>query len=140
MACIAFESGRHLLARREERRGSRRGRPHPVHAADGRAAAHHDEQARRDDAARAAGLCRPLLRALARPAAQPRRSLLPILWPAGIGQPDSAVLFTEGGAHPALYLQNAGLDVNHDGDITRGEVTARVRGVLAEGLLAGNAA
>ena len=63
-----------------------------------------------------------------------------VLWPAGIGQPDDAVLFEKGGDHPKLYLQNAGLDLYHDGDITRGEVTAKVRALLAEGLLPANAA
>ncbi|WBO23919.1 lysozyme family protein [Sphingomonas abietis] len=63
-----------------------------------------------------------------------------ILWPAGVGKPDSAVLFTRGNPNPKLYLQNAGLDLDHDGDITRGEVTAKVRGVLAQGLLPANAA
>jgi hypothetical protein len=62
-----------------------------------------------------------------------------ILWPAGIGQAESAVLFKAGGARPALYLQNRGLDLDHNGAITRGEVTARVRAKLAEGLLPANA-
>jgi hypothetical protein len=63
-----------------------------------------------------------------------------ILWPAGVCEPDSAVLFEKGGDHPKLYLQNAGLDLNHDADITRGEVTAKVRALLDEGLLPANAA
>ncbi|WBO22314.1 lysozyme family protein [Sphingomonas abietis] len=63
-----------------------------------------------------------------------------ILWPAGVGKPDSTVLFGKGGANPKLYLQNAGLDLDHDGDITRGEVTAKVQALLAQGLLAANAA
>ena len=63
-----------------------------------------------------------------------------ILWPAGVGETDTAILFEQGGDHPKLYLQNEGLDLNHDHDITRGEVTAKVRAVLAQGLLAANAA
>jgi hypothetical protein len=63
-----------------------------------------------------------------------------ILWPAGIGKTDGEVLFHKGGDHPKLYLQNKGLDLDHDGDITRGEVTAKVRTLLAEGLLPANAA
>jgi hypothetical protein len=63
-----------------------------------------------------------------------------ILWPAGVGKADTAILFEKGGDHPKLYLQNAGLDLNHDNDITRGEVTAKVRALLAEGLLPANAA
>ncbi len=38
-----------------------------------------------------------------------------ILWPDAVGKPDSYVMFTEGGAHPALYLRNRGLDVDHSG-------------------------
>ncbi|WBO21990.1 lysozyme family protein [Sphingomonas abietis] len=63
-----------------------------------------------------------------------------ILWPAGVGKPDSTVLFGKGGDNPKLYLQNAGLDLDHDGGITRGEVTAKVQALLAQGLLAANAA
>ena len=63
-----------------------------------------------------------------------------ILWPAGVGEPDSAILFEQGGAHPKLYLENEGLDLNHDHDITRDEVTAKVRAVLTQGLLQANAA
>ena len=33
---------------------------------------------------------------------------MPILWPDAVGKPDSYVMFTEGGAHPALYLRTAG--------------------------------
>lgn len=61
-----------------------------------------------------------------------------ILWPAGIGKPDDEILFEKGGDRPKLYLQNKGLDLDHDGDITRGEVTAKVRDLLAEGLLPAN--
>jgi len=63
-----------------------------------------------------------------------------ILWPAGVGAADSAILFEKGGDHPKLYLQNEGLDLNHDSDITRGEVTAKVRALLVAGLLPANAA
>ena len=65
---------------------------------------------------------------------------MPILWPDGVGKPDSYVLFTEGDAHPARYLQNRGLDVDHSGRITRGEVIAAVAAKLRDGLLPANAA
>ncbi len=39
-----------------------------------------------------------------------------ILWPAGVGKPDKAILFEKGGDHSKLYLQKkTGLDLNHDG-------------------------
>jgi hypothetical protein len=65
---------------------------------------------------------------------------MPILWPDAVGKPDSYVMFTEGGAHPALYLQNRGLDVDHSGKITRGEVAAAVEAKLKSGLLPANVA
>jgi hypothetical protein len=62
-----------------------------------------------------------------------------ILWPAAVGKPDSAILFSQDSA-PKTYLQNRGLDVDHNGAITRGEITAKVRALLAEGLSPANAA
>lgn len=63
-----------------------------------------------------------------------------VLWPAGIGKPDSYVLFdSHDPDHPARYVQNHGLDLDHDGRITRGEACARVKAKLAEGLLPVNA-
>jgi hypothetical protein len=53
------------------------------------------------------------------------------------GRPASArrttALFKAGGDRPKLYLQNEGLDLDHDGDIPRSEMTAKVRAFLAEG-------
>lgn len=60
-----------------------------------------------------------------------------ILWPAGVGQPDNFVLW-EKGKRPTTYRQNAGLDVNRDGSITRAEAIAKVSARRAEGLRAGN--
>lgn len=58
-----------------------------------------------------------------------------ILWPGMIGKPDATVIFEQGDeARPKLYLQNRGLDLNHDGHITRGEIIARVSKELALGL------
>lgn len=64
-----------------------------------------------------------------------------ILWPAAIGKPDGYVLFDKAdAAHPARYRQNAGLDVNKDGKVTRLEAVAKVAALLPEGLRPLNAA
>lgn len=55
-----------------------------------------------------------------------------ILWPKGVGQPDSYVLFDRGVA----YRQNAGLDKNKDGKVTRGECIVKIQDKLARGLTA----
>lgn len=57
-----------------------------------------------------------------------------ILWPKGVGQPDDYVLFDRGVA----YRQNAGLDKNKDGKVTRGECIVKIQDKLAKGLLAAN--
>lgn len=57
-----------------------------------------------------------------------------ILWPRGVGKPDSYVVFDGGIA----YRQNAGLDTNKDGDVTRGECLGKVKDKLAKGLTAAN--
>jgi hypothetical protein len=63
-----------------------------------------------------------------------------ILWPAGIGKPDDYVLFDRNDpGHPVRYVQNAGLDLDRDGRVTRGEACARVQAKLAEGLERHNA-
>lgn len=59
-----------------------------------------------------------------------------ILLPAYIGKPESAVLFSGGVA----YRQNAGLDANTDGRITKAEAAARVSAMHEEGLQPANAA
>lgn len=62
-----------------------------------------------------------------------------ILWPAMVGKPDSYVLFdVNDHNHPARYFQNKGLDVNKDGQVTRGEAGSRVLAMLAEGMKPGN--
>jgi hypothetical protein len=55
-----------------------------------------------------------------------------ILYPAAVGQPADYALFTKPGKK---YTQNAGLDKNGDGVVTKMEAEARVRELLAEGLL-----
>lgn len=59
-----------------------------------------------------------------------------ILWPKAVGQPDDYALFTGGVA----YRQNAGLDTNKDGKVTKREAAAKVMGLLDEGRRPGNAA
>lgn len=60
-----------------------------------------------------------------------------ILWPGAVGQPDSFVLFDQA-KRPTAYRQNAGLDVNRDGKVTRGEALAKVAALKTEGLRPGN--
>lgn len=60
-----------------------------------------------------------------------------ILWPGGVGQADSYVLW-EKGKRPTTYRQNAGLDVNKDGRITRAEAVQKVSERRALGFRPGN--
>jgi Transglycosylase SLT domain len=54
-----------------------------------------------------------------------------ILWPKAVGQPEAAVLF----AKPSkAYQQNAGLDANKDGTITKAEAAAKVNAKLVKGM------
>lgn len=61
-----------------------------------------------------------------------------ILWPKAVGKPDDYVLFDKLNK-PTTYRQNAGLDFNKDGKITKWEATSRVRALYYEGLTAENA-
>jgi hypothetical protein len=56
-----------------------------------------------------------------------------ILWPAAVGKPLEYVLW-EKGSRPTTYRQNAGLDANHDGTITKAECTAKLFAMKAEGM------
>jgi soluble lytic murein transglycosylase-like protein len=56
-----------------------------------------------------------------------------ILWPAGVGKPDSFVLWDRA-TRPTTYRQNIGLDVNRDGAITRAECLVKLNAIKAEGL------
>ncbi|WLJ71145.1 hypothetical protein [Sphingomonas phage Carli] len=56
-----------------------------------------------------------------------------ILWPAAIGKPVSAPLWDKA-TKPTTYRQNAGLDTNKDGTITKFEAANHVREKLAKGL------
>lgn len=61
-----------------------------------------------------------------------------ILWPAGIGKPDDYVLWDRA-SKPTTYRQNAGLDLDKDGAITKAEAVAKVQEKLAKGLQPQNA-
>lgn len=64
-----------------------------------------------------------------------------ILWPAAIGKPADYVLFDQADAkHPARYRQNAGLDANRDGKVTKAETVRKVEALRAEGLKPANRA
>lgn len=54
-----------------------------------------------------------------------------ILWPRGIGKPESYVLWSKG--TPA-YAVNRGLDANRDGAVTKAEAAAKVHAKLIRGL------
>lgn len=58
-----------------------------------------------------------------------------ILWPAGIGKPDDWTLWDKA-SRPTTYRQNAGLDLNKDGKITKAEAAAKVLAKLDRGRLA----
>jgi len=62
-----------------------------------------------------------------------------ILWPAGVGKPMEFVLWDQA-SRPTTFRQNAGLDINHDGAITKAECAAKLYAMKAEGLLPGNVA
>jgi hypothetical protein len=94
-----------------------------------------------DDGRGPAGLGGPLL-----PPWRARLHGLPdlymaILWPAAIGKPLGQVLFDKADlTHPARYRQNAGLDTDRDGHVTKLEACARVLAIRDEGLRPLNAA
>ena len=57
-----------------------------------------------------------------------------ILWPAAIGKPDAYVLFSKADTkHPKRYLQNKGLDKNHDGAVSKSEAASAVQAKLKKG-------
>lgn len=55
-----------------------------------------------------------------------------ILWPAGIGKADNYPLFDKENK-PTTYLQNKGLDFNHDGVITKLEAYQHVKDLVPLG-------
>lgn len=60
-----------------------------------------------------------------------------ILWPKAVGREDHFVLFDRAKT-PTTFRQNAGLDVNKDGLVTRAECLVKVNERLARGLLPEN--
>lgn len=56
-----------------------------------------------------------------------------ILWPSAIGKPVSAPLWDKN-SKPTTYRQNAGLDVNKDGIITKREAAGKVQAKLDKGI------
>lgn len=60
-----------------------------------------------------------------------------ILWPKGVGKSEAWVVWDAKTA-PITFKQNIGLDVNHDGIITKGECIKKVKERLAEGMKPGN--
>ncbi|MBS0472778.1 MAG: lytic transglycosylase [Proteobacteria bacterium] len=54
-----------------------------------------------------------------------------ILWPAAVGKPEAFVLFKQ---PTKAYQQNAGLDANRDGVITKAEAAAKVQAKLIRGM------
>ena len=63
-----------------------------------------------------------------------------ILWPAAVGKPGTYVLFDRNDPlHPKRYVQNAGLDYDRNGIITKDEAAYRVGQQLELGLQPENA-
>lgn len=62
-----------------------------------------------------------------------------ILWPGGVGKPMEYVLWDKN-SRPTTFRQNAGLDINHDGAITKAECAAKLYAIKAEGQQPGNTA
>ena len=56
-----------------------------------------------------------------------------ILWPKAVGQSDNYVLW-DSKSRPTTYRQNIGLDVNKDGQITKGEIVYKVQEKKTRGL------
>lgn len=55
-----------------------------------------------------------------------------ILWPKAVGQPLEYVLWDQA-SKPTTFRQNAGLDINRDGRITKAECAAKLFAMKAEG-------
>lgn len=62
-----------------------------------------------------------------------------ILWPAAVGKPMEHILWSQKD-RPTTYRQNAGLDANKDGVITKAECSAKLYAMKAEGQKPGNIA
>lgn len=62
-----------------------------------------------------------------------------ILWPAGVGKPMEYVLWDQA-SKPTTFRQNSGLDINHNGAITKAECASKLYAMKAEGQQSGNSA
>lgn len=60
-----------------------------------------------------------------------------VLWPKAIGKPDDYVLF-DSTTSAKQYFANRGVDLDRDGDVTKGEAASFVVKLLAEGMRAEN--
>lgn len=56
-----------------------------------------------------------------------------ILWPKAVGQSDATILWDKD-TRPTTFKQNAGLDGDHNGQITKAEAASRVHDCYVEGL------
>jgi hypothetical protein len=54
-----------------------------------------------------------------------------ILWPTAVGLPDDAIIFKPGSK---AFLANRGLDIDHDGAVSKGEAAAFVAAKLTKGM------
>jgi hypothetical protein len=63
-----------------------------------------------------------------------------ILFPVAVGKPDDFVLFARNGPNAVAYQQNSGLDLDHDGRVTKAEAASKVADALARGFRPGNVA
>jgi hypothetical protein len=57
-----------------------------------------------------------------------------ILWPRAVGKPEAYILFEK---PKKAYDQNAGLDANKDGAITKAEAAAKVNAKMVKGMTTG---
>lgn len=62
-----------------------------------------------------------------------------ILWPRAVGKPDSYVLWDRA-RMPTTFRQNAGLDTNKNGQVTRAECLKKIQSKLTKGRLPNNMA
>lgn len=62
-----------------------------------------------------------------------------ILWPAAVGKPVDYVLWDKA-SRPTTYRQNAGLDADRDGRITKAECAVKLNAMRVRGLVPENAA
>lgn len=62
-----------------------------------------------------------------------------ILWPRAVGKPADYVLWRRDDPRsPRVYAQNKGLDYDRNGQVTKAEITAKVKAKLERGMLPGN--